>query len=194
MVKEGPIMEYNKYNWIKKQNEEKLTDEFKKRVKYLKDISFQKALLIIGWIPEMCRLDLQSKENRKIREENSNNYHPVRPLRGEIFNAIFNENVGSELKGNHLVIIIQNNTGNIYSEKVNVLPIEGNGKRIKKRLHQQLTNNNLEWGKLDQDPSRIIITDLTTIDKARLDRKIGKVDNDLIKEIHRKLINHLHLK
>ena len=187
-------MDYNKYNRIKEQNEERLTNEFRRRLKYLKDISYQKALLLIGWIPEMCRLDFQSKENKKIRDRSWNNYHPVRPLKGEIFNAILNENVGSELKGNHLVIIMQNNTGNIYGEKVNVLPIEGDGRKIKKKLHQQLTNNDLEWGKLDQDPSRVIITDLTTIDKARLDIKIGKVNSDLIRELNRKLINHLNLK
>lgn len=33
--------------------------------------------------------------------------------------------IGSELCGNHLVVIIQNKKANIYGEKVNVLPIEG---------------------------------------------------------------------
>lgn len=36
--------------------------------------------------------------------------HPIIPTRGEIYNAIITEGVGKELAGNHLVIIIQNET------------------------------------------------------------------------------------
>ncbi len=67
-----------------------------------------------------------SLENRKVRDVHPKNFHPVKPQRGEIYNAFITEGVGSELCGNHLVVVVQNKKGNIYSEKVNLLPIEGN--------------------------------------------------------------------
>ena len=71
-----------------------------------------------------------SIENRKLRSSHEKKFHPVKPYRGEIYNAFITEGVGSELCGNHLVVIIQNKKANIYSEKVNVLPIEGDGTKI----------------------------------------------------------------
>lgn len=135
----------------------------------------------------------QSVENRKARSEHQSSYHPVRPLRGEVFNAIINENIGSELCGNHLVIIISNDTGNIYSEKVNILPIEGSGAKVNPKYQMKLSNSDLESGHLDKDPSRIIFTDIMTIDKARLDIKIGMIKHEKMKEINLKLRRQLHI-
>lgn len=82
-----------------------------------------------------------------------------------------------------MVVIIQNKKGNIYSEKVNVLPIEGDGKKFNPNYQKQLTNADLEEGRLDKDPSRIIITDIMTFDKARLKNRIGKVKDEYMKKI-----------
>ena len=94
---------------------------------------------------------------------------------------------------NHLVLIIQNKKGNIYGEKVNVLPIEGDGNRINPHYHVKLTNAHLESGHLDKDPSRIIITDITTLDKARLDRKIGKINTNCLAQVENLLRKQLEL-
>ncbi|KNZ69846.1 transcriptional modulator of MazE/toxin MazF [Thermincola ferriacetica] len=170
-----------------------LSESFKDIIKDFKPHYFLKTLAIIKHLPDICKLHYQSLENRKARSEHQLSYHPVRPLRGEIFNAIINENIGSELCGNHLVIIISNDTGNIYSEKVNVLPIEGDGTKINPKYQMRLSNSDLESGHLDKDPSRIIFTDIMTIDKARLDIKIGKIKHEKMKEINSKLRKQLHI-
>ena len=103
------------------------------------------------------------------------------------------ENIGSELCGNHLVIIIQNDKGNIFSEKVNVIAIEGDGNKINETYHATLCNKDLIFGALDKDPSRVVITEIMTLDKARLERKIGKINPEKIKEISRKIKRQLEL-
>ena len=103
------------------------------------------------------------------------------------------EGVGSELCGNHLVVIIQNKKANIYSEKVNVLPIEGDGTKINPNYQVRLSSAELADGKLDKEPSRIIVTDITTIDKARLGRRIGRLTPECLAAVEKLLKNHLEL-
>ena len=57
----------------------------------------------------------------------------------------------------------------------------------------QLTNADLADGSLDKDPSRIIVTDITTIDKARLGRKIGALSPDCLAAVEKLLKKHLEL-
>lgn len=95
--------------------------------------------------------------------------------------------------GNHLVVIIQGKKANIYSEKVNVLPIEGNGTKINPNYQIRLTSAELASGRLAKDPSRIIITDITTIDKARLGRRIGHLTPECLFSVENLLKKHLEL-
>lgn len=74
------------------------------------------------------------------------------------------------------------------------MPIEGDGSKINPHYQIELTNADLEQGMLDKNPSRIIFTDIMTLDKARLDRKIGKLKPEKIEEVNRYLIAHLELK
>ncbi|MGG3691225.1 type II toxin-antitoxin system PemK/MazF family toxin [Heyndrickxia ginsengihumi] len=146
--------------------------------------NFKKAFIIINSIPEKCRLDQKSYDHGIQKKANKKKLHPTRPVRGEIYNALISEdNVGTELNGNHLCVIISNKKKNLYSEKVNVVPIEGDGKNIDPRNNIQLTNADLENGKLDKDPSKIIGADIMTLDKARLDRKIGKLKDEKLNEV-----------
>ena len=111
----------------------------------------------------------------------------------KIYNAIITEGVGKELTGNHLVIVIQNQNSNMYSDKVTVVPIEGDGNIIKKAYQTKLTNEDLETGKIDKDPSRIIYADIMSLDKARLGRKIGKLSESKMKQLDILLKKHLSL-
>lgn len=140
----------------------------------------------------MCRLHYNSLEYRKIRINDNYKHHPIRPMRGEIYNAIITENIGSEINDNHLIIVMSNPKTNIFADKINVLPIEGNGNIVPKYL-VQLTNDDLEFGALDKDPSRIIIPEILTIDKARLGMKIGKIKDSKMKTISDKLKKQLCL-
>lgn len=119
--------------------------------------------------------------------------HPIIATRGEIYNANITEGVGKELCGNHLVIVIQNANSNIFSDKVTVIPIEGDGTYIKKSYQMRLTNNDLAFGHIDKDPSRIIFSDIMTIDKSRLERKIGMLNKEKIEKINLAIKKHLSL-
>lgn len=156
--------------------------------------NIDKIIACIKQIPEICDIDTKSNENRNLRDIHENHYHPIRVFKGDIYNAQITQNAGSELSNNHLVIIIQGFSSNVYGEKVTVLPIEGDGTKINPHYQIKLTNADLEEGVLDKNPSRIIFTDIMTLDKARLDRKIGKLKPEKIEEVNRYLIAHLDLK
>lgn len=185
------VESYKDLEKLDETQKESLIELSKSKIDDIRKISNNKSSSIIKTIPEMCELHYMSLENRKLRNENKKKIHPVRVVRGEIYNARITENIGSELCQNHLVIIIQNKKGNMYSEKVNVITIEGNGNSINENYQMRLSNDDLEFGKLDKNPSRAIITDILTIDKARLARKIGKIKDEKILELNEKIKKQL---
>ncbi|OZS78957.1 hypothetical protein CF394_03445 [Tetzosporium hominis] len=149
------------------------------------DSTYQwKVKKIIDSIVEKCELDEKSKKHAGEKKSHHRKFHPVRPVRGEIYNVLLSpDNVGTELNNNHLCVIISNPKKNIYSEKVNVVPIEGDGRRIDPMNNIQLTNEDLEFGTITKDPSRIIGGDIMTIDKARIDRKVAKLSPEKLEEV-----------
>ncbi|MFC0212132.1 type II toxin-antitoxin system PemK/MazF family toxin [Paenibacillus chartarius] len=186
---------YDEEHLLETRHEEILAQELKNAYPLLRRPVFSKVIALLRCIPLWAKLHFDSLENKKLQkeEERTPKKHPVRPIRGQIFNAEIGENIGSELSGNHLVIIIQNSKGNIYSEKVNVVPIEGDGNKIKPSVHLKLTNEDLEFGHLDKDPSRVIFADIMTIDKARLGRRIGQIKSVKLEEICNKIKEQLEL-
>lgn len=186
-------MDYNSLNNLNDSDRSSLTSVFQGILASLKHISVNKAISYLRYIPELCRMHHNSVENRKLRSSHPQKYHPVKPYRGEIYNAFITEGVGSELCGNHLVVIIQNKKANIYSEKVNVLPIEGDGTKINPNYQIQLSSKDLIEGILDKEPSRIIVTDITTIDKSRLGKRIGRLTPECLTSVDKLLKRHLEL-
>lgn len=186
-------MDYNKESSLNTNDTSTLTATFNGLLGTIKHISVGKASRYIQALPLICRLHYNSLENRRIKNNDPKKLHPIIPQRGEIYNAYITEGVGSELCNNHLVLIVQNQKGNMYGEKVNILPIEGDGTRINPNYQVKLTNNDMEIGHLDKDPSRIIITDITTIDKARLDRRIGKIKTECMTNVEKLLKQQLAL-
>lgn len=186
-------MEYNKESPINSNDILTLVAVFNGLISTIKHISVNKALKYIQALPIICRLHYNSLENRRIKNNDSKKLHPIIPQRGEIYNAYITEGVGSELCDNHLVLIIQNQKGNMYGEKVNVLPIEGDGMKVNSNYQVKLANDDMETGHLNKNPSRIIITDITTIDKARLDRRIGKIKPECMSAVDKLLRQQLSL-
>ena len=159
----------------------------------IKNISFRKSTSMIKDFTSVCELSYISHENTEKRKQSNTNMHPIIPTRGEICNAFITEGVGKELSGNHLVVVIQNEKSNIYSDKVTVVPIEGDGNVIKKAYQVKLTNKDLDYGKIDKDPSRIIFADIMSIDKARLGRKIGALSKEKMNRLDLLIKKHLDL-
>ena len=186
-------MGYNSLNNLDSNGQNSLFSALQGVLSRLKQVSINKAIRYLQDIPDKCKMSYTSIENRNTRNSHPRKYHPIKPKRGEIYNAFITEGVGSELCGNHPVVILQNAKANIYGEKVNVLPIEGNGTKINPHFHVQLTPNELSNGQLTKNPSRIIITDIMTLDKARLGRKIGCVTPQCLDSIKTLLQRQLGL-
>lgn len=155
--------------------------------------NIEKIICYIKQIPKLCAINIKSAQNRALRDLHPKKYHPIKVFKGDIYNAQITENTGSELSNNHLVIIIQGFSSNVYGEKVTVLPIEGDGSKINPHYQIKLTNADLKKGTLDKNPSRIIFTDILTLDKARLDRKIGSIKSEKIEEVNSYLAMHLEI-
>lgn len=153
----------------------------------------KKIIQFLSDIPLLCHINKQSSNNRILRDKDIRHFHPVKVRKGQIYNANITENAGSELCGNHLVIIIQGKTSNIFGEKVSIVPIEGNGTSVDRKYQIKLSNSDLERGKLDKDPSRIIFTDIYTIDKARLDRYIGTLSPSKLTDLNTCIKKHLEI-
>lgn len=153
------------------------------------------ARTIVKTIQFKLNLNQISKTHAIDKKKDLKKLHPVRPNRSEIYNVLLSDdNVGTELNGNHPCVIISNQKKNLYSEKVNVVPIEGDGNRIDRMNHIKITNLDLSEGSLTKDPSRAIAGDVMTIDKARLDRKIGKLSPQKMTELMNMVKNQLDIK
>lgn len=193
------MLDYNNLTKINETAKDRLISFFSGAAGDLKQVSVKKAAHYIASLSDICKMHHASMENRKAKLEHPYKHHPVKPLRGEIYNAILTEGIGSELSGNHLVVIIQNAKGNIYGEKINVIPIEGDGNKINPNYQERLTSEDLEADAsgmsvvLHKDPSRIILTDILTIDKARLQRRIGRIKREKMEIINKMLKNQLEL-
>jgi len=186
------IVPYHTLELLNEMQKRSIMNTFIYAINGMRSISNGKILRLIKNLYIVCRLHYLSIENKKKCNLHPQKFHPMQPKYGEIYNAIITENVGSELSNNHLVIIISNEKTNLFAEKVNAVPIEGDGNAVPKYL-VKLENSDLEYGKLDKSPSRIIIPEIITIDKARLGLKVGQIKNEKIIEIQRKILEQFSI-
>lgn len=100
--------------------------------------------------------------------------------RGNIYMADLGERDGSEQGGSRPVLVLQNNAGNRHCPTVIVAPITTKLKKLKQPTHVILeTSTGLEHTSL------VLLEQITTIGKQRLDWKIGTVDEDAMKKVNR---------
>lgn len=104
-------------------------------------------------------------------------------IRGDIFYADLGKGLGSEQKGYRPVLIIQNNVGNRYSPTVIIASITSKvGVKAKLPTHYYInTESGLEA------PSVVLLEQIRTIDKKRLDSYIGHLNDKHIMEINNAL-------
>lgn len=134
-------------------------------------------------LPTLCEIDKRAAASLAQQRLDKDRLHPIRPSRGDIFIANITTNAGSELSSPHPVIVISNDKGNKYTSKVIVVAIEGDGSKINSAYQMRLSNADLLQGRLDKEPSRIILSEILTIDKTRLAQKIGIVKPDALTAI-----------
>ena len=104
--------------------------------------------------------------------------------RGEIYYADLSPVVGSEQGGLRPVLIIQNNVGNKYSPTVIVAAITSQLSKAKIPTHIELSKNEYNLPK----DSVILLEQIRTIDKKRLQEKISSLDNYKMKIVNRAML------
>ena len=111
----------------------------------------------------------------KNREYCSNTYKG-QILQGDIFYADMGKGVGSEQGGIRPVIILQNNIGNKFSPTIIVAMITSKQNKANIPTHVKISGYGL------QKDSVVLLEQIRTIDKSRLIKKIGYMDNIPITE------------
>lgn len=111
-------------------------------------------------------------------------------LRGDMYYADLGRGIGSEQKGYRPVLIIQNNVGNKHSPTVIIAAITSRvGVKAKLPTHYFVnTESGLEA------PSIILLEQIRTIDKKRLDSYIGHLSDVHIDVIDKALAVSVGLK
>lgn len=144
------------------------------------------------WIRKKVDLNLKANQYFKIKfEDKKNHFHPIRPKRGEIYLAEMGENIGAEINKQHLVLILQNDKGNLYSDTVVVIPISSSTKLYK--THEKIIDNDIKDGRLDKLPSKAKTEQIHYLDKARLIHKVATLKEDCILRVCNRLKNNLKL-
>lgn len=102
--------------------------------------------------------------------------------RGDIYYADLSPVVGSEQGGIRPVLILQNDTGNRYSPTVIVAAITGSLKK------QFPTHANIGSIENLYKQSFVLLEQIRTLDKSRLQRYIGHIDGRKMDEINEALL------
>lgn len=103
--------------------------------------------------------------------------------RGEIWLVNLDPTVGHEMRKIRPAVIIQNNIGNKYSPLTIVAPLTSQGTEKIYPVEVLLTSENAD---VDKD-SKVLLSQIRTIDKIRLVRKLGSVNLEVIENLNQAL-------
>lgn len=110
-------------------------------------------------------------------------------LRGEIYYADLDPHYGSEQGGKRPVIVIQNNTGNKFAPTVIVAAVTS---KVTKKPNQP-THVLIDRNPAFSRPSMVLLDQIFTIDKERIQRLLGQTTPDEMYQINEALMNSLDL-
>lgn len=150
------------------------------------------VLKYCNWLETKLDLNLLAKHQEIQRERDAKKYHPIRPRRGEVFLAELGRNIGKEINEQHLVLIVQNNKGNIYANTVVCVPISSSGKLYP--THEKILQDDIKSGRLDKLPSKAKTEQIQFIDKARLIHKVAILEDDVVERICNRIKKNLDIK
>jgi len=109
--------------------------------------------------------------------------------RGEIYFADLDPHYGSEQGGKRPVIVIQNNTGNKFAPTVIVAAVTS---KVSKKPNQP-THVLIDRNPAFSRPSMVLLEQIFTIDKERIQRLLGQTTPDEMYQINEALMNSLDL-
>lgn len=107
--------------------------------------------------------------------------------RGEVYYADLSPVVGSEQDGRRPVVVLQNNLGNRYSSTTIVAAITGELEKAKLPTHIVFASNCMK------KKSMVLLEQIRTIDKLRLDDFVCKLDDRIMEQIDRAILISLGL-
>ena len=108
--------------------------------------------------------------------------------RGEIYYADLSPVIGSEQGGYRPVLILQNNKGNKYSTTVIVAPISSRITKNDLPTHVLIETDFLE------KKSVILLEQIRTIDKKRIDERVGVLPDEYIDALNQAIKTSLDIK
>ncbi|MCA1622521.1 MAG: type II toxin-antitoxin system PemK/MazF family toxin [Acidobacteria bacterium] len=109
-------------------------------------------------------------------------------MKGEIYLADLNPTVGSEIAKTRPVLIVSNDINNQYAATVTIVPITSTTEKIYPfevflpKGEANLTND-----------SKAKANQIRTTDKLRLKRLLGKINEEILKEIEKAILIHLEI-
>lgn len=123
----------------------------------------------------------------KLKVSNFRRGEPVsnyRVRRGDVFYANLSPVVGTEQGGTKLVLVLQNNTGNRYSNSTIIAAItsQTSKKNIPTHVPVNIT------GDYSDSNTIVLLEQIRTIDKSRLRNKVGYIDKEQLQKINRALV------
>ena len=139
-----------------------------------------------NWIIEKVDIHLLANQQEQARYNHPKKHHPIRPRRGEVYLTQLGQNIGKEINDKHLVVIMQNNKANIFSNTVVVLPISSSEKLYDG--HKKIEQTDIKSGRLDKLPSKVKTEQIQFIDKARLIHKVAEFTDDAMNRISLRLV------
>ena len=110
-------------------------------------------------------------------------------LRGDIYYADMEPHIGSEQGGKRPVIVIQNNTGKKFAPTVIVAAVTS---KVTKKPNQP-THVLIDRNPAFSRPSMVLLEQIFTIDKERIQRLLGQTTPDEMYQIDEALMNSLDL-
>ena len=108
--------------------------------------------------------------------------------RGQVFYADLSQIVVSEQDGFRPVLILQNDTGNRFSPTTIVAPITSTKSNTHFPTHVRVDIEGLVSG------SVVLLEQIRTIDKRRLDDYVGKLNKDMMGKVDHAIITSLGIK
>ena len=118
-----------------------------------------------------------SKECRKETYRMNENWDY---LRGDVYLADLGQHYGSEQGGKRPVLLIQNNVGNRYGPTLIVAPITS---RFWKKVEQP-THCRLDGLIFLRGPSVVLAEQIITIDKCRVQKFLGRVNDSQLHDVN----------
>ena len=103
------------------------------------------------------------------------------PHRGQIYWVNLDPTIGSEIAKTRPAVIISNDIGNQYSDRVIVAPVSSHGTY---KVYPFEVRLNAGEGGLPQ-ASKVLLDQIRTVDKSRLGNNIGFLTPDRMEEVNR---------